>query len=186
MVHKVRIKSSYWTVYIGGFKEVSVDNVDEILSLVGKASSPYIFQLLDADRVAGWEHLYYAAVNAVRAFDTETAISKSLAIEVLLYASCQDQISQALDFLGVKPSTSRVVLLLMGWEQGEMENAFRQASELLGEEDDSVLEIDSYKFEELKRLYSISELELEAVGGSSFEALTGLLIERGALLSIRK
>jgi len=186
LVHKAKIKSSDWTLYIGGFKEVSIDNVDEIISLIEKASSPYIFQLLDADRVAGWEHLYYAAVNAVRAFETDTAISKSLAIEVLLYASCKDQISQALDFLGVKPSTRRVVLLLMGCEQGEMEDAFRQASELLGDEDDSVLEIDSYKFEELRRLYSISELELEAAGGRSFTALTGLLIERGALLSIRK
>jgi KEOPS complex subunit Cgi121 len=186
LVHKAGIKSSEWTVFISGFKEVSVDNVDEILSLVGKAASPCIFQLLDADLVAGWKHLYYAAVNAVRAFETETAISKSLAIEALLYASCQDQISQALDFLGVKPSTRRVVLLLMGHEQREMEAAFRQASELLGDEDDTVLEVDSYKFEELRRLYSVSELELEAVGGRRFEALTSLLIERGALLPVRK
>lgn len=186
MVHKARIKNTDWTVYISGFKEVSVDNVDEMLSLIGKASSPCIFQLLNADRVAGWKHLYYAAVNAVRAFETKTTISKNLPIEILLYASCQDQISQALDFLGIKPSIRRVVLLLMGREHEDIKGAFRQASELLGDEDDSVLEVDNYKFDEIRRLFSISQLELEAVGGRSFKALTGLLIERGALLSIRK
>lgn len=186
MVHKAGIKGSDWTVCIGGFREVPVDDVDELLSRVRKASSPCVFQLFDADQVAGWEHLYYAAVNAVRALEAEAAVSKSLAIEVLLYASCQDQISRALDILGVKPSTERVALLLMGRGLGEVEPAFRRASGLLGVEDDSVLEVDGDKFEELRRLYSVSDLELEAVGGNKFEAFTRLVVERGALLPVRR
>jgi len=186
MVHTARIKGSDWAVCIGGFRGVKVGDVDSLLGSVGADVSPHVFQLFDADRVGGWEHLYFAAVNAVKAFETGAAVSKSLAIEVLLYASCQDQIAEALTVLGISPTTKRVALLVMAEDAAEAEHAFDRASKLLGSEDDSVLCVCDEKFEELRRVYSVSDLELEAVGGMRGEALTSLLIERGTLLPVRR
>jgi len=186
MVHTAGIKGSDWVVCIGGFSGVEVDDVDRLLSRVGEAASPQVFQLFDADLVAGWEHLHLAAVNAVKAFEAGTAVSKSLAIETLLYASCQDQIAPAFKILGISPSTERVALLVMADDDSEVERAFKRAAGMLGVKDDSVLGVDDEKFEALRLFYSVSDLELEAVGGPRGDALTRLLIERGALLPARR
>lgn len=186
MVHTAEIKGSEWVVCIGGFIGVKVDDVDSLLDRVGAEVSPYVFQLFDADHVAGWEHLYFASVNAVKAFETGSAVSKSLAIEVLLYASCQDQIVEAFTILGISSTTERVALLVMAEGVSEVEYAFKRASRLLGSEDDSVLHVNDEKFEKLKQVYSVLDLELEAVSGTREEALTRLLIERGALLPVHR
>jgi len=78
MVHTEEIEGSEWFVSIGGFREISVADVDDLLSSVRGAAKPALFQLFDADRVAGWRHLFYAAVNAVKAFDGGTAVSRLL------------------------------------------------------------------------------------------------------------
>ena len=186
MVHTARIKDTDWVVCIGGFRGVKVDDVDILLERLGTEVSPSVFQLFDADRVAGGEHIYLAAVNAVQAFESEVTVSKSLAIEILLYASCQDQIAEAFTILGISPSTERVALLVMDESASKAEHAFSRASKLIGKEDDSVLRVDDEKFEELRQVYSISDLELEAVAGSKEEVLTRLIIERGALLPVRR
>ncbi len=101
MVRTSTIKGSDKAISIGGFRGITVNDVDELLNRLSRATSPAIFQIFDAARIAGWRHLYMAAVNAVGAFESGSPISRGLGIEVLLYASCQDQISRALDVVGV-------------------------------------------------------------------------------------
>lgn len=54
--------------------------------------------------------------------------------------------------------------------------------------DDSVLEINEEKFGELKQVFSVSDLELEAITATSdrYEALTLAVIERCALLGVHR
>ena len=186
MVHTVGIKGSSWCLSIGWFRDISVDDVDDLLSQVSEAASPSLFQLFDADRVAGWRHLFFAAVNAVKAFEAGAAISRSLAVEALLYVSCQDQISKALHAVGLSPTTKRAVLLVLAETPEAAENAFERVSEVLGTADDSAQQVDGDKFEEIKSFYHVSEPELDVLGGLREEALTWLLVERGALLSVRR
>lgn len=185
-MYTARIKGSDWAVSIGGFRDVKIGDVDSLLRSLEAEVSPNIFQLFDADRVGGWKHLYFAAVNAVRAFEARATVSKSLAMEVLLYASCQDQIAEAFKILGISSATERVALLVMAKCASDAEDAFSGASRVFGCEDDSVLRINDEKFEDLKRVYSVSNVELEAVGEMGEEALTLLLVEKGALLSVRR
>ena len=72
------------------------------------------FQLFDARLVATWEHLYLAALNALVAFRSKCNISKSLAVETLLYASAQNQIQKATRLFGIKPSSSDIAVLIVG------------------------------------------------------------------------
>ncbi|UCH56973.1 MAG: hypothetical protein JSV18_06445 [Candidatus Bathyarchaeota archaeon] len=186
MVRTSIIKGSNRAVAIGGFRGVPVRDVEGLLARLDEAVSPSVFQIFDARMVAGWGHLFFATVNAVRAFETGTAISRSLGIEALLYASCRDQISQALDLMGVTPATERVALLVLADDPGLAKEAFERASRILGEEDDSVLKFKGDKFEEIRGIFGVSDAELEAVGGPREEALTRLLVERGALLPLRR
>jgi len=127
-----------------------------------------------------------AAVNAVGAFESGTTISRGLGIEVLLYASCQDQISRALDVVGVSPGTDKLALIILRDGPGEAEAAFEKAADILGEADDSVLGLDEAKFREIAEVFGVSENALEAVGGERDKALTSLLVEKGALLPLRR
>ena len=91
---------------------------------------------------------------------------------------------KALVTLGVSAKTKAVALMVFAPSQAEAEDAYRKAAKLLGEEDDGVLELDDAKAVALKKAYGISDTELEAAGGEN--ALGGLIVERGALLSLRR
>jgi len=186
MVHSAGIKGYSWCAAVGGFRGGSWEDVEELLSMARDEAQGTIFQLFDADRVAGWRHLYFAAVNAVGASEKGTPISRSLAIEALLYASCQDQISRAFEVMGLSPKTKRIALLVLAQDPEEALRAFKMISRVLGEEDDSALMIDVGKFGEIMETFGISDMELEAVGGPREEALTRLVVERGALLPLRR
>jgi tRNA threonylcarbamoyladenosine modification (KEOPS) complex Cgi121 subunit len=178
------IKDSAWFVAVGGFKVNAVKDVRALVKLVNDAASPHPAQIVDAAKVAGRDHLFIAAVNAVKSTDTGVAVSKNITVEALLYASAQDQITKALEMLGVTPKSTTVALMIFAQSEAEAENAYRKASAHLGAEDDSVLDLDEAKAASLKKTYGVSEGELKAAGGSS--ALGGLIVERGALLSLRR
>ena len=145
-----------------------------------------MFQLFDADKVAGWEHLYMAAANAVKAYEGVGALSRSLPVEILLYASCSDQIKKAILAMGVTASTMRLALLVMVRSKASAEKVYRQAAGLLGVEDDGVLDVTEDKFERLKSTFGIGDKAIEAVGGDKLKALTDLIVERGALCLLRR
>lgn len=57
---------------------------------------------LDADMVCGREHIESAVMHAERSFDHGTNSSDSFAMEVMLYASGERQLSKALNKMSVK------------------------------------------------------------------------------------
>jgi len=177
------IKGSPLFVAIGGFR-VEVGDPKALVRAVSEASAPHAAQIVDAGRVAGRDHLFMAAVNAARSTETGMAVSKSITVETILYASAQDQITKALARMGVNVATRRVALMVFAHSREEVEEAYNRVAKRLGTEDDGVLEIDSEKVRALREVYNIGDEELEAAGGLS--ALGGLIVERGSLLSLRR
>lgn len=60
-------------------------------------------QVLRADRVVSWRHLWMAAVHAARAARDGRMRAADAAVEFLLYAAADRQIHRALDMMGVRP-----------------------------------------------------------------------------------
>ena len=185
MVYTNLIDGSEWIVSIAGVKDVQVNDVDELLEKLRRVSSPHSFQLFDAEKVAGWKHLYYAAINAVKAVQTGSAISKSLDVEILLYAACLDQISKAFRTLGISRKSSDIAVLCMEKSPITMKN-IHYLIEILGEPDDTVLEVNQTKYELLMEDFEISNQAIETVGGDKYATLSKLIIEKGALLSLHR
>jgi KEOPS complex subunit Cgi121 len=177
------IKGSQLFVAIGGFK-TRVSDPKALVKTVSEATAPHPVQIMDADKVAGCDHLFMAAVNAVKSTETGLAVSKSITVEAILYASAQDQITKAIALLGVTAKSKAVALMVFAPSKAEVEGAYRKAANILGEEDDSVLEIDDAKAASLRKTYGIKDVELKAAGG--LIALGRLVVERGALLSLRR
>jgi len=174
---------------VTGFSTEGRTELKEILDWMQEQDVPA--QVFDAESIAGWQHVYYAVVNALAAFRTEENITRSLPIEILLYVSGQDQIDKALQIAGLKDITSALCLVVVASSEEEtnsVQEQFQQHFNL--RRDDSVLEIQNKgKLGHLKEVFSISDREIMAVAKGelrSEEALRGLIIERGALLVTKR
>ncbi len=173
-------------VCMGGFRTEPIRDVEALVEALSNRASPHTFQVFDADRVAGWRHLFFAALNAVKAFRRGCNVSRSLGMEVLVYASCQRQIREAFRIVGLRPGCSRIALVVLSESRDGCVEAYRRCSEILGVEDDSVLEVSGQKLGVITEVYGISQSELEARGGENpAEAVSCLVVERMALLSVR-
>lgn len=145
-------------------------------------------QLVKADLIAGREHLGFAASNALQSFRGKHPRSKSLAVEYLLFISCQRQISKAINTLGVDREATKIVLAGLSKSKDALQELQMVSGSLLGDRDDSLIEIGSKrKLAHLKKAFDVSKIEMEAArfsGESDEMVLKRLIVERSALLSI--
>jgi KEOPS complex subunit Cgi121 len=174
-------------VAITGFRNAKVGDVNEFFNTVrSKLADVAAVQFFDAELVATWQHLYFAAVNALTAFANKTNISNNLAMETLLYASAQRQIKKATEMMGIKPKTTNIAVLIIAESQKSANSALKSVQKLISaEQDNSTLELNEEKIEKIKRFFDISDLELAAKLGKKGlekEALVDSVIEHMALL----
>jgi len=174
-------------IAISGFKNAKIGEVNNFfVSVRRELSNTVAVQFFDAQLIATWQHLYFAALNALTALENKTNISNNPAMETLLYASAQRQITKATETMGVKSTTKDVAVIVIAKSQRTTEKALKIVQKLISAEPhDSVIEIDQLKFDKIRKFFQISDQELEAKlqkKGLEKEALVDLVIEHGALL----
>ena len=176
-------------VEITGFRNVRVGDAEEFVKAVRKEKQQRVWvQFFDAELVATWQHLHFAVLNALLAFKNERTISKSVAMEVMLYASAQRQIKKAIDFMGVKCDSANVAVVIIDEHPDSVKAVLSVVSKRIGAEpDETVLELSRKKAQRICEAFGITKKELEAVmeKGNVKQALVKLVIERMALLSTR-
>jgi KEOPS complex subunit Cgi121 len=169
-----------------GFNNVKIKDVNKLFQTLKYETDDACVQFLDASFVAGLEHLRFATLNALKAFEDHVNISSSLAIEILLYAAAQRQIKEAVRLIGVKTSTTKVAGVVLAENPRQASAILKVISRLLcGKRDDSVIDVTGEKLANLRELFGISDVELEAKSerkGLEKQALTDLVIEHMALL----
>lgn len=129
-------------------------------------------QAFNADMVFGEEHLLTAWEHAERAFERGTNVASNRMVEVLLFASGERQISDALAKMGVKAGQDGIVLFVVG--EGDPSPLLE---ELGLERDDSRVEGQI----SMLPAFGIASEELETVGP---EQVFDLVIERVALAEL--
>lgn len=172
-------------ITILGFSNVQIADTNTFFENFRNKDAP--IQFFDAKHVAGKNHLYFAAVNALTAFEKQTNISNNLAVEALLYASAQRQITKAVEQMGVKQDSTDVAVLIMADKTQTDEYKNLVTKTICATLDDSVLELTEQKIQKIKDLFEISDPEFDAKLQQGYEkqALTDLIIERMALLGTR-
>ena len=170
---------------LAGFERVKITNMKTLLTSIRKRIRDASVQFFDADLIAGWEHIYFATINALKAFKNKTNISKNLPVECLLYATAQKQIKVALKLVGIKPTSSSIAVLLITDRKESAKEYLDELSKMLpGIRNDAVINLSGSKVESIKRLFKITDTELATrseIEGTE-RALTNLIIEHGALL----
>lgn len=170
---------------IAGFKGITFNAADAYLKANRKEVQQKVWiQFFDADLIATSQHLYFAVLNALLAFKNGTNLSKSLAMECMLFASAQRQIQKAIALAGVKLETSDLAVVIIGKDAELVEGLLKGfSSQLEAEVNDEVLELTSKKVEKIKDAYQITDSMLQAVSKRECDGLVDLVIERMALLA---
>jgi len=177
-------------IVITGFRNVKLADVEELFNIVRKETNTTTeIQFFDAKFVATWQHFYFAVLNALTAFKNKENISKSVAMETMLYASAQRQIRRAMELLGIKPGTSEIAVLIIGEKLETVKSALSMVSaHMNAQPDDTVLQLSREKMKSIRKTFGVSDVELETIMKKDDleKALTSLIIERMALLSTQR
>jgi KEOPS complex subunit Cgi121 len=181
----MRIKKFNRFAIILGFKEVIIDDIDAFLKNIRIGMAPTIIQIFNADHIAGKKHLFFATINALKAFEQGRNISNALEMETLLYASGQRQIDKAIEMIGYMPTSTQLAILMITSSQKEAEETEKKIDKFIpGIRDNSVLEIlKENKVEELGKIFKISKLELETMAENNIDRgiiLMWLIIEHNS------
>jgi KEOPS complex subunit Cgi121 len=172
---------------ITGFRNLSIEDAEDFVKAARKGVPQSIWvQFFNAELVATWQHLYFAVLNALLAFKNKSNISKSVAMEAMLYASAQRQIRKAIELIGVKCASANVAVVVIGESAESVESVLSAVSKHVGKEtNDSVLELSKEKLHSIREAFGITKTELETVmeKDNDMDALVNLVIERVALLS---
>ncbi|SRR6266516_1697327 len=172
---------------IQGFRDARVLNSEKSLRDLRESFEGIELQLLRADRIAGIEHVVFAARNAVDSFEGKDRRAKHLSMEFLLFATGEHQIIEAIKFLGVSESSTEIALVGLSENSTDFSPLIDRATDVFrGILDDSVLEVETIKKKkDLKKAYNVSEKQLNAskmLGETESSLLKRLVIERSALL----
>ncbi|MDD1775408.1 MAG: KEOPS complex subunit Cgi121 [Methanobacterium sp.] len=153
-----------------GFSHVIEDVSTFIRQIDSLTSDPGVIQLLDADGVAGEEHVNHAVHQAVNSFKRKDNIANDLGLEICVRASAQRQISKALELLGLKKGYNNICAVLVDCDK----DTVNELQSYMGEINNKILEPD---ITSLKEIYNVSDEEMKSSGG-----ITRVMIERTSLL----
>ncbi len=172
---------------VQGFRNARMIDSERVLRDLRESFQGVDLQLLRTDRVAGKEHIIFAARNAAESFRSKGRRAKHLSMELLLFASTQHQIIEAIKLLGVPASSTELALVGLTETKPDYNLLCSSAARFVdGLPDDTVLEIGNRsKVQALKRAYRISDQELHSSrmpGEAENSVLQRLVIERSALL----
>jgi tRNA threonylcarbamoyladenosine modification (KEOPS) complex Cgi121 subunit len=171
---------------ITGFRNVSFERADAYLKANRKMEQKVWIQFFNADLIATKEHLYFSVLNALTAFKNHTNLSKSLAMEAMLYASSERQILKAIQAVGIKQGMNEMAVAIIGEKPEQVKVALEDLSVYLHSEAcDAVLDLTPKKVAQIKQAFNITPqmVEVAAKGRGEEVTLVDLVIEHVALLA---
>jgi len=139
-----------------------------------------LIQLMDAEQIIGKKHLIIAFEHAERSFQRNEAATRSLEMELLLYAAGERQIKRAIKKMGIKQGKSDFAAIFMFNKDIDKESvisSFLTSFDI--KRDDSILVPTELKL----RNFGISKEAIESV---KKDKMFHLVFERIALVDIIK
>jgi tRNA threonylcarbamoyladenosine modification (KEOPS) complex Cgi121 subunit len=177
-------------IWILGFASRPSD-LDLIIRTILEKYPQVDVQFVDLDKVPGSRFLFLATLNAMRSYHSRQRISRTLSMEILLFASANRQINEAIRLVGITPNTKETAVVLVARSEKEASEAASLLSQILEQNSNDAL-IDDWSAERIRNVRSLFEIgskELKAAirkNEPKAQAIERLAIERSALLTVRK
>ena len=175
-----------------GLDSISLTSIPQFFDFLKSIKGDFIIQCFNCARIASWEHIFFAAYNAIWSSKYGKKFSDDLGIQFLLFASGQRQIKVAKERLGLNSNLREMGVVVLGNDQKQFSGIIDQIkSQIGGEENPSLLDLNEAKFEQIMTDFKISEKELHAIMMKSteenkFTPLIKIVLNRIALLMLEK
>jgi tRNA threonylcarbamoyladenosine modification (KEOPS) complex Cgi121 subunit len=145
-------------------------------------------QFLNALLIADEVHLLSAAQNAINAQHGDYMLSRSLDVEIIVFASTQRQIGRALDILGVYDGIDNVAVVVVGPDSTPVKNAVGRIIKQVGAEVVPPFKATRNRLDQIKHHYQITDKEIDAIEESEatesrMSALARCVASRVALVA---
>ena len=140
--------------FIIGIKRVYIGDPEQFLRNIREKFPSLTVQALDANFVAGFEHIKLILHQSWIAFKRGISYSKKLDLELIVRVACDSQINRALTTVGLKSGTMDLVLIAIG-NQKHLKS-YAEAITSLGEISDNVLKLTPKKETYLMKHHDIS------------------------------
>jgi tRNA threonylcarbamoyladenosine modification (KEOPS) complex Cgi121 subunit len=174
---------------ITGFKEICAEQATTYLKDIRKTEPQNVWlQFFNSNLIATSEHLYFAVINALNAFRNNTTLSKSLAMETLLYASAQHQIQKAIQTIGLTSDMPNMAVAIISTDSQQIRTVLNDLSRILHADPcDAVLDLTIKKTCKIQDTFQITPqmIEVATKNKDTDLALIHLVIEKIALLSTK-
>ena len=147
-------------VGIGELRNEKMKEKDELISLSSAISKePTVVQFLSPKLIAGPTHLLSAAQNAMNAVRGKYVISRSLNVELLVYASAQRQIERAFEKVGVEDGLETVGVLIISESKDSIQECFEELFKKLGRDVEPAFHIDRKRMDQIMTAFEVSDTE---------------------------
>jgi len=162
-----------------------------ILTSIRREFDEATIQFVDLEKTVGHRHVLLASYNALKSWSLDRMISRSLAVEILLYISAERQITDAIARIGVNTATKRIGVIATSSSDEIFPSIKEHLAKSFNEDCNDEL-LDEWTEERCKRVretFGISDKEIETVtrsGDSIQQSIQRLTIEKSALLIVRK
>lgn len=147
-----------------GFK-ARIDSVSETLDLIDSIKKEgEIIQLLNADSIAGCNHIVHGVNQAFLAFGRGENLAKDISVEIVLRCSAQRQISKAFKILGLKEGEMNLCAVLVNCDDytDELSSIFIFDNDVLLPDDEKLMKIYEISDKEVKNI-SVEDLIIDRI-----------------------
>jgi tRNA threonylcarbamoyladenosine modification (KEOPS) complex Cgi121 subunit len=137
-------------------------DTEALIRLAGNQSERVLaVQFFDSSMIVDEMHLLCATQNAYNAMRGGYMKSRSLDVEISLYASAQNQIGVALDLMGITDETRMLDVIILGNTKQKVEQSVREISSIIGPQVEQAFTMTKQKLKSLMNIFNISGSELE-------------------------
>ena len=134
---------------------------DNLLDLASSMSERVLtVQFFNSEMIVDEIHLLSAAQNAFNAWKGDYMRSRSLDVEIVIYASAQHQIGRAIEIMGVDDKTRTISVLALGEDEKKVQDCVLDLEKAIGNEITPAFEMTVEKLETLMETFHISKSEV--------------------------
>jgi len=112
--HAAIMKIDKEHVLLAGISKLRILDTDEFIRNIRIINSRVAIQVIDARFVAGKEHILSVLQQSLQAKKRGTMLSNRIETDVLMRLACTNQISKALDDIGLKVGINSVLIIALG------------------------------------------------------------------------
>lgn len=139
--------------------------------------------MFDYRLIWGYRHLHSALWHAEKANKTESMISKSLTMEILLYTAGCRQIKKAIELVGIQGDTNKIIGVLVASIESSLSESYLNVKEKLQLQSDLTI-IESFSEKKDAVMKHLGDEGYKNTDQFSNEKIEKIFLQKVALLSL--